>query len=458
MALSARLFRAINAILPFWDALYILQMEEYRVRRLFKWLPRFALRRNIARRQKLQYTSRAKTILAVSVALWIAAAAFVAATAWPLFLRLAAIVFLCPLAHLFVAVATWALWPVHHLAASRLMRNASRAVASRTRLRVVAIAGSYGKTTVKHLVNQLVRYTVPTQMIPGTINTPRGIAIWILKNLRPSTELLIVEMDAYQPGEIMQSCRIAPPDIAVVTNVGDQHLERFGSEKRLVRALNETFAFGKPNAVCVCESETFERLGRPALHNRVLRLVESGPLSYLGISIDESRMSSSTRSNARLALAVADLLGVPERFAADACAALELPDRRQVRIAMHGYDAIDDSYNISFNTAQAGLAAGRDLARERGKKLLVVTAGIPELGPKDQEKNRLLGALLREQADHTVILGSMFAGEIVRGMEGAAERFTLARDLNAFLASAHASFPPSEWVLLMQPELHDLYY
>lgn len=458
MASSGRLSKAVNAVVPLWDALYILQLEEYRVGRLAKWLPRFLFRRNIARRQTLLYTPRAKTILAASIALWIAAAAFVVASPLSLVPRVAAIVLLCLLAHLFVAAATWILWPVHHFAALRLMRNAAALVASRKNLRVVAIAGSYGKTTTKHLVHQFVRHTLPTQMVPGTINTPRGIAAWILKNLQPSTELLIVEMDAYQPGEIAQSCRITPPDIAVVTNAGDQHLERFGSKERLARALAETFSRSKPKAVCVCDGETFEHLGRPALDGRVLRLAESGPLSYHGVLIDDAAMSASTRANVRLTLAVADLVGVPERFVADACVAPELPERRQLRTTMYGYDAVDDSYNISFSTAQAGIAAGRDLARERGKKLLVVTAGIPELGPEDQNKNRLLGSLLREQADHTVVLGSMFAEEIVRGFEAAADRYTAAADLNAFLATAHASFPPSEWALLMQPELNDLYY
>src|SRR3989339_192991 len=259
MALSERLRRIANAILPFWDALYILQLEEYRVGRLAKWLPRFFFRRNVARRQQLRYTQRAKTIFAASLFLWVLAAVVVATSALPLVVRVGLIGVLCTFGHAFVAAGTWALWPVHHVAALRAMRRAASVVASRKEMRVVAVAGSYGKTTTKQFVYDLARHVLPTQMVPGTINTPRGIAAWILKDLRPSTELLVVEMDAYQVGEIARSCKIAPPDIAVITNVGDQHLERFGSVDRLASAPRETIFGSKPTATVVFDEETYSR-------------------------------------------------------------------------------------------------------------------------------------------------------------------------------------------------------
>ena len=189
MALSERLRRIANAIVPFRDALYILQLEEYRVGRLAKWLPRFFFRRNVARRQQLRYTQRAKTIFAASLFLWVLAAVVVATSALPLVVRVGLIGVLCTFGHAFVAAGTWALWPVHHVAALRAMRRAASVVASRKEMRVVAVAGSYGKTTTKQFVYDLARHVLPTQMVPGTINTPRGIADWLLKNLRASTDL-----------------------------------------------------------------------------------------------------------------------------------------------------------------------------------------------------------------------------------------------------------------------------
>ena len=64
--------------------------------------------------------------------------------------------------------------------------------------------------------------------------------------------------------------------------------------------------------------------------------------------------------------------------------------------------------------------------------------------------------MLRGQADYTVVLHSLFAREIKAGIGSGPHR--VVADLAAFLAMAHGSFPPSEWVLLLQPELHDLYY
>ena len=124
---------------------------------------------------------------------------------------------------------------------------------------------------------------------------------------------------------------------------------------------------------------------------------------------------------------------------------------------MYGYDAIDDSYNISFTTVSASLAEAREYTNTQGKKLLVVTAGIPEL-PKDRADNlRKFGLTLSSTADHTYVLGSMFQDEICWGI-GDDTKYTRARDLSEFVSSATKKYSPDEYVLLVLPELTDLYY
>ena len=122
---------------------------------------------------------------------------------------------------------------------------------------------------------------------------------------------------------------------------------------------------------------------------------------------------------------------------------------------MYGYDAIDDSYNISYSTALAGLAAARAFADSKHKKLLVIAAGIPELGPTELDGNYRLGQALAKTADHTIVLGSMFAPDIIRGL-GNAKYSSYARLVH--FTTDTEKFPKAEWVLLVQPELTDLYY
>jgi UDP-N-acetylmuramoyl-tripeptide--D-alanyl-D-alanine ligase len=352
------------------------------------------------------------------------------------------------------------------------MRRAAATVRQHGSLKVVAVAGSFGKTTVKNFIYQLARYNYATQMIPGNINTPLGIAMWVNAYLKPGTQLLIVEMDAYARGEIAASVAIAPADIAIITNIGDQHLERFGSKQALAFALSEIFIGAKPRSQLLCTAETAAMIGddtataggRAWGDGRELVTVTDDVLKTISAETRKS-FSSSNQINLAFAIKVAQLLNIPRNFIIDTCPKMELPDRRQKEAEWHGYVAIDDSYNISLTTARAGVEAAVVLAKREGKKLLVVTAGIPELGPAEKIGNEKLGELIASRADRAAILKSIFASEIIKGIRAYekitarnGKNFSVFEDLSTFLADAHEQFPTEQWIVLVQPELTDLYY
>lgn len=455
--------RIFSALFPFADFFYILQQEEYSSARFLKWLPRFFFRRGFQQRDWLKYTPRVRSSLAFTVALWLASCdAAVSAVAHQVpsipilsaVFAIAAVVVAWLLAiPCFVLAGNWMLSPYYDFLKRRIVRRTVAMVARQKGLKVVAVAGSFGKTTTRHFIYQLVRYHYATQMPPGNINTPLGIAAWVSAHLKPGTQLLLLEMDAYCRGEIAQSAAIAPADIAVITNVGDQHLERFGSRTELALTLRELFDGAKPDAVRLCTEETRQILSLPA----GCSTVPPADLHTLLDAATRAAFSSSNLINLAFAVRIAEQLGVPKDFIVDTCRTMELPERRQREGEWHGYVAIDDSYNISLTTARAGLDAAAALAKREGKKLLVVTAGIPELGCCEQDGNGKLGALIAAKADRAAILQSIFASEIEKGM-GDDRKYAVFRDLASLLAAAHGQFPPEQWVVLVQPELTDLYY
>lgn len=444
----------MNTILPFADFLWILQKEEYETSRYLHWLGRFFFRRNFCKSESLVYTTRAKATLALAVALWLAAftAALLAPHAPVVRGVLAALtVVLVPL---FVLLANALLLPLFAFAHARARTKAAALVKGHAPITVVGIVGSYGKTTTKHLLYDLVRYHYRTQMTPGTINTTAGIAAWLAKDLAPATQVLILEMDAYHPGEIAASCRIAPPDIVIVTNIGEQHLARFKTNEALRRALGEAVAHAKQGAHIIADESAMAQV-REFVDARTARIAYATNLTYEQAPLAAPNLSGSNQENLARALVVAELLKIPRAFVEDTLKHFALPERRQKPAALYGYEAIDDSYNISLSTARAGLAVARALANERGKKLLVIAAGIPELGPEQPEGNVELGKAIAKAADHTIVLGSMFAKEIERGL-GSAPHTRYAR-LEDLLADS-TKFPKEEWVLLLEPTLPDLYY
>jgi len=446
----------MNYLFPFADFLWILQKEEYDSARYIKWLRRFFFRRGFVVSEQLVYTARAKITLAASILLWALILLLVLVLVPGLFSKLLLTVVLLLLIPIASLLANVALSPVFSALHGRQQARAAERVQRHAPLNIVGIAGSFGKTTTKHFLYDLVRYHYRTQMIPGTINTPSGIAAWILKELAPNTQLLIVEMDAYKRGEIAASARMTPPDIAIVTNVGDQHLERFGSKKALAASLGEILQHSPHGSTLIVDTVTLADLQPVDPSVRVVE-VRTGPLVYQGTAIGTENLSQSNKENLARALVVADLLHVPAPFVIDTSRHLELPDRRQKMGSVYGYEGIDDSYNISLTTAKAGLAAARALADTKGKKLFVVAAGIPEAGPDAPESNRELGQAISAYADQAIVLDTMFSEEIRTGI-GATVPVMRTPRLETFLKTAHEVLPPGEWVGLFQPALPDLYY
>jgi len=454
---SKNLPTVFNSILPFSDFLYILQQEEYSSQRYWKWLGGFFFRRNFQIRGRLLYTTRTRIIFFFAILFWLVAlSSLLILLNANLLLDFLLTILLVIAIPFFVLIANIVSTPFFAIAKQRVIKNSADRVNKHNALKIIAVAGSFGKTTTKNFIYELIRYNYKTQLIPENINTTLVIAYWVNQYLSSGTQVLIVEMDTYKSGEIAASCTITPPDIAIITNIGDQHLERFRTKERLAQGLSEVFTYAKPSAQLLCNPDTAKQLSIG--NKQKLILIDANAPTALASHPDIiARFSASNIINLAFAIKTAELLGVSEEFIIDACKKLELPDRRQKMTMFHGYECVDDSYNISFTTAQAGIAFARSTANERKKKLLVVTAGIPELGPHDRDKNEMLGKILASKADCVALLKSIFYKQIERGIFDP-KKYILFKDLDQFLKKSKERFPTEEWLLLLQPELTDLYY
>ncbi len=104
---------------------------------------------------------------------------------------------------------------------------------------VVGITGSYGKTSTKGYVGHLLSSTRAVVVSPASYNNRAGLARTVNERLAPGTEVLVAEMGTYGPGEIAELCSWLTPRVGVITAIGPVHLERFGSEDRIVEAKAE---------------------------------------------------------------------------------------------------------------------------------------------------------------------------------------------------------------------------
>ena len=105
-------------------------------------------------------------------------------------------------------------------------------------LRVLAVTGSVGKTSTKDLLAQLLEPSAPTVAPAGNLNNELGLPLTIAR-IDGRTRFLVAEMGARGIGHIAYLCRIAPPDVAVVLNVGVAHVGEFGDKAKIAAAKGE---------------------------------------------------------------------------------------------------------------------------------------------------------------------------------------------------------------------------
>lgn len=280
---------------------------------------------------------------------------------------------------------------------------------------VVAITGSYGKTTTKAYVLSLLAPHHTTVASPASFNNRMGLARAINEHLAAGTEVFVAEMGTYGPGEIRDLCSWIPPKVAVITAIGPVHLERFGSLEVTLASKAEIFERAEI-AVLNVDDEMLNGL-LPSLDQETM-ITCSALGSDATVSLAESDAGFFVRvrgeviaevgpvampSNLACAIGVAVAMGVPLDRLGSIVAESEAPAHRQaVFRGEGGFDIIDDTYNSNPAGVRSALAT---LASLGDGKRVVVTPGMVELGKEQYDENRKFGQMAAEVASHVLVVG-----------------------------------------------------
>jgi UDP-N-acetylmuramoyl-tripeptide--D-alanyl-D-alanine ligase len=251
-------------------------------------------------------------------------------------------------------------------------------------------------------------------------------------------------MDAYGAGEIAAMCRLVEPQLGVITSLGPQHLERFGSIDAIADALYELVAALPRGAPVVMYSgdDASARLAQRAADDgrAVVRYglagAASGALdvSASDVVVDERATHFTWRwpahglecrvgipllgqhniLNVSAALAVVHLLGLSVPQAVAAAAHLEpAPHRLQLMPRTGGVTIIDDSYNAN----PVGIHNGLDVLEQmRGQAKILVTPGLVELGSIEDAENRELGRHAARVCRDVILVGAQQTRPIKAGL------------------------------------------
>ncbi len=349
---------------------------------------------------------------------------------------------------------------------------------ARVRPTVVAITGSYGKTSTKGYVAHLLATSRGVVASPASFNNRLGLSRAVNDGLVEGTEVFVAEMGTYGPGEIRELCALFPPDIAVITTIGEAHLERMGSREAILAAKSEiterartvvlpidedglralaerSAAEGK--RVVTCSVRTEEHAARDAdvvvdllAHEAVVRQGGASHTLHLGEGIAHG-------VNLGVALGVALALDVEVPALAGRLAALpRAAHRAEVQDTGTGLLVIDDTYNANPVGSQAALAEAAELARSRGSRLVLVTPGMVELGHVQHRRNADLGAAAAAAGAHVVVVGRTNRAALVEGVHSGGGSLDVVDRREQAVAVATQAVGP-QGVILYENDLPDHY-
>ncbi len=299
----------------------------------------------------------------------------------------------------------------------------AKARLARVKPRVVAVTGSYGKTSTKQAIAHILSGSVTIVASPASYNNRAGLARAVNEHLAEGTEVFVAEMGTYGAGEIAELCEWLDPEVSVITAIGPVHLERFGSEDRVLHAKAEIVANCKV-AVLATDDPRLSALADQlvASGRSVLRcstqsadadvLVErttgsDGTLCVKvhGRVVKEGIDSVARESNIACAVGVVVALGLPVDTAVARIEGLPSTAHRLESVAGSGGALVlDDTYNSNPAGAKVALSL---LARVGAKaaRRVVVTPGMVELGRLQQRENTAFGRSAAAVATDIVVVG-----------------------------------------------------
>ena len=264
-----------------------------------------------------------------------------------------------------------------------------RGALQRLGARVVAITGSYGKTSTKDSTVAVLRAAgVRAEGTPGNRNTEVGVPLSIL-GLPEDTQVAVVEMGMRGRGQIAELVQLAPPDVAVITSVGPVHLELLGTVEAIAATKAEILGGLGERGVAVVPVD------QPLLDPHVARLPASVRVLRFGdepsIGRDLGDLKAWERRNMAAAVEAAVALGTPP--AAGTSVVLERSAMRGIEHPLPGGGVlIEDCYNANPPAMAAALA---DLCRRPGRHVAVL-ADMLELGPDEADFHQQVGQAARD--------------------------------------------------------------
>ena len=316
------------------------------------------------------------------------------------------------------------------------LHKAKTKLKSMPNLKVVGITGSYGKTSSKNILADILNVKYNTLPTPRNLNTPYGLMITINNHMDKFTEIFIAEMGAYVRGEIKGLCNFVKPKYGILTRIGTAHLESFGSEENIQKGKFELIESLPSDGVGVLNRDDPKQVNYELKNNvKILWIgIDEEDVDVRATDIkcnhDGTKFNVIFKGDKKKYEFQTKLLGKHNVY--NILAALALGREFDISISdlqqsvkkvkpvghrlelkkLNNFFMIDDAYNSNPVGAEN---ACKVLGMMPGTKV-VVTPGMIELGEKENEYNKIFGEQISEVADYAILIGEKKTKPIKEGL------------------------------------------
>lgn len=416
--------------------LYLLQIENYEIDRFWRLL--FAkgyFKSSTPLRKSLVWTKKALLILVLSIILIIISAYLCLNVA--LWLAVIWVIVSLLLMPLYYSLMVYLLLPFDFMAKKSIIDKATKLVAAKKDIKIIGIAGSYGKTTLKNILYSVLSQKYKVMMPSGNTNTAMGLSKWVLKHSTLKADILLVEFGEEYPGDNYKIAQIFPQDITVITGINEAHLERMGSLDKSAAAIFESVSSLSDEAAIYLnlgDENVKKYYSEHTGNHKIIGYGDAGleDIGYKNKRFDVEKMkwnaemdtvgnfsvkflASYVFADIAVAASIAKRFDISnEKIITGIAEASPVEHRLQPIInAQNDLLVIDDSYN---GNPEGVAYAVKTLALFKNKRKIYLTPGLVETGARSAEVHQKIGEQLSSVADKVILIKNSVTPHIAKGL------------------------------------------
>lgn len=337
------------------------------------------------------------------------------------------------------------------------------------RLRKIGITGSFGKTSTKNIINDIISEDVFTLITPASYNTPMGITRTIREQLKPIHDVFVCEMGADKLGDISYLMEFVKPQFGVVTSIGEQHLSTFKTIDNIISEKMKEIEMLPSDGVGFINADNEYinsyviknncKIVRVGIDNVNVDLVAknikySNEGTSFSVKINNKNYKFTTAllgqhniTNILIGIAIALELNIPiEKIVKNVANVRQVEHRLEVK-KINNFTFIDDA----FNSNPVGSKMAVDVLSLMNGKRIIVTPGMIDNGAKQDALNYEFGKYMLNKVDYVLLIGEKQTKPIYNGLKDSGydmNNVVVYKNIKDALTYVYTKFSSKDTILL----------